>query len=350
MRNKTIVASLVGVLIAIFGAGILMIMMNPEPLIKRALDRQIKVALSAQNIPAGRFEVLFCGTGSPQHHEDRGQPCLGIIANGKLFLFDSGQGSAQRLGQFNAPIRKLDTIFLTHLHSDHMSGLGETLHNGWLYGRQHLVNIVGPPGTEKTLAGFQQAYHDDIEERQRVLGPEYLDSRSGMGTARDVKIDDDAAHTVYEEGGVLIEAFQVNHPDWPYAYGYRFSYRGKVIIVSGDTAYTDVFKRHAQGADILIHEVINLDLMKMAGKFLAKHGSDINQDRLDMISEVHTPTHLVAKTAAESNVKSLVLTHIIPPIPANNLAESYYIKGMDKIYDGEIVFARDGMRIMLFQE
>lgn len=333
------------VLITGLGAGFLFL--NPDALIEKTVQKQVAETFDSQDISDSRFEIIFCGTGSPQRREDRGQPCLGIVAAGKFFLFDAGQGTAQRLNQFRAPLQRLDTIFLTHLHSDHMSGLGETLHNGWLYGRQHLVEVVGPPGTEKVLAGYQQVYEDDIEERQRVLGSEYLDTRSGMGKARDVRIDDEGATTVYKKDGVLIEAFRVDHPDWPYAYGYRVSFKGKLVVISGDTAYTPAFKHHAQGADILIHEALNVDLMAMLASALDKQDTGMDPARMKRISKVHTPTDLVAKTAQEAGVKKLVLTHLIPPIPASRPVERFFSRGMGDIYEGEIIVARDGMRIVL---
>ncbi|MEP4485512.1 MAG: MBL fold metallo-hydrolase [Halioglobus sp.] len=320
---------------------------RPNWIIELAVDSQIEANINAQEISDTTFELLFCGTGSPQHHSDRGQPCLAIVAAGRLFLFDAGQGAAQRLNEFGAPILHLDTVFLTHLHSDHMSGLGEVLHNGWLYGRQHLVDVIGPPGTEKVLAGFQQVYEDDLHERQRVLGEEYLNSTSGMGRGLDVKIEALDLAVVYESGGVVIKAFQVNHPDWPYAYGYRIEYEGKTVVVSGDTAYTPSIGIHAKGADVLIHEALNSDLMTMGGRLLKKHGSVIDEARLDLISSVHTPTELVAKSADEADAGTLIVSHLIPPIPAIGFIEKYFVQGMDKVYDGEIIVARDGMRIKL---
>lgn len=340
------IAIALGVIIAI---AITAVLSNPLGLIATVARNQIIATQQAQNISPSRFEVLFCGTGTPQHHPERGQPCLGIIAGGKFFLIDSGQGTAGRLNQFLAPLSKLDTIFLTHLHSDHMSGLGETLHNGWLYGRQDLVQVVGPPGTKHMLAGFQQAYEDDIAERQRVVGAEYLDTQSGMGAARDVKIDNGEAVPVYDQEGVLIEAFRVDHPDWPYAYGYRISFGGKLVVVSGDTAYSDAVLRHSKGADVLIHEAVNMAMMDMAAKILAETGSPINPDRMQRIAAVHTPTHDVARLAQKAKVKQLVVTHLIPPVPPTSFAEGVFADGMGALFDGELTIARDNMRITLIE-
>lgn len=334
--------------LAILGSiGLAFFALKPDWLIEQLVDRQIAASVAAQDISQSSFEVLFCGTGSPQHHADRGQPCLAIIAGGRLFLFDAGQGAAHRLAEYQAPVLRLDTIFLTHLHSDHISGLGEVLHNGWLYGRQHLVNVQGPPGTEKVLAGYQQLYEDDLQERQRVLGAEYLDSTQGMGDARDIRVEGDQTRVVYDKEGVVVRAFHVNHPDWANAYGYRFEYANKSVVVSGDTAYTPAIGMHASGADLLIHEALNSELMALGGRLLQKYGSVISSDRLELISSVHTPTALVAASAKEAGVPELVVTHLIPPIPAIGAIENRFIRGMDKVFEGKITVARDGMRITL---
>lgn len=210
-----------------------------------------------------------------------------------------------------------------------------------------MVEVVGPPGTVEVLDGFKRQYAADIDERQRVLGPEYLDARSGMGRARDVTVDGEDVVTVYERDGVVIEAFRVAHHAWDYAYGYRVEFDGAAVVLSGDTAYTPAIGRHARNADVLIHEAMSLDLMGMLGEALSVHDAGIRPDRLARIARAHTPTRDVARAAAEAGVPQLVLTHLIPPIPANTLAEGYFVRGMDEIYGGEIRVARDGMRLTL---
>jgi len=334
--------------ILILGLGAsLWIMNNMDRLMANLVESQVVASLEASNISKSRFEVVFCGTGSPQFHPDRSQPCTAVIAGGRLFLFDSGQGTVGQLNKIQAPTRVLETIFLTHLHSDHISGLGETLHNGWLYGRQHLVEVVGPPGTQKMVAGFQQVYADDIAERQRVVGREYLDAQSGMGLGKDTKVEGEQAQLVYDDHGVMVAAFRVEHPDWPYAYGYKLSFGGKTIVISGDTTYSENTRKHAKGADLLIHEAVNMEMMGIIKSVITKYDTGINPDRMDRIAAVHTPTHDLAKLAAEASVDTLVVTHLIPPVPALSIAENYFTEGMEDIFSGELIVARDGMRITL---
>lgn len=323
--------------------------LNKETLMARQIETSVMTLVEAHNFPDTRFEVIFCGTGSPQYNPDRSQPCLGVIAGGRFFLFDSGQGAAQQLNATLSPFQKLDTVFLTHLHSDHISGLADVLHNGWLLGRENLVEVVGPPGTQRLLNGIYLSLTDDLAERQRVLTSEYVQTDTALGIAREVTIDADASVTVFDEDGVVVRAFRVDHPDWPHAYGYRVEFGGKSIVISGDTKYSPSIGTHAQNVDLLIHEVVNLKMMEIIATTLQKNDTGVAPERMALISAVHTPTLDVAKTAVEAKAKTLVLTHLIPPIPANKFVESLYVEGMNDIYDGDIIVARDGMRLTLIE-
>lgn len=322
---------------------------NAAILVNWTIERGVRDGVASQDISPTRFELIFCGTGTPQFFPDRSQPCLGVIAAGKFFLFDAGQNASRQLNATASPFTKLETVFLTHLHSDHMSGVADVLHSSWLMGRQHDVSVVGPPGTQQLLDGIHQGYSNDIEERQRVLGVEYLETTVKLGQAREVIIDNEEAVVVYDADGLVVEAFRVDHPDWPYAYGYRITFGGKTVVVSGDTKYTPAIAKHAQGTDMLIHEAVNLDMMEQIASALREFGGPVDPDRLALISAVHTPTLEVARVAKEANVETLVLTHLIPPIPANFVAEQHYSSGMDEIFQGELVMARDGLRITLIE-
>jgi len=340
---------LAGALLVVLAATLLWFNVDRRSLMQSQIDDNVQQGIDSQNISPTRFEVIFCGTGSPQYNSDRSQPCTGVVAGGRFFLFDAGQGVAQQLNATLAPYQKLSTVFLTHLHSDHMSGLADVLHNGWLLGRQDLVTVVGPPGTERLLAGIALSFGADIKERQRVLGSEYIEADTALGVAREITIEGSAALTVFDQDGVTIHAFRVEHPDWSHAYGYRLEFAGKSIVISGDTRYTAAIGQHAQDADLLIHEVVNLEMMAMAAKSLAKYESVVAPERMALISAVHTPTLQVAQAAVDARAKTLVLTHLIPPIPASGFVESIFIEGMDDIYGGEIIVARDGMRLTLIE-
>lgn len=338
-----------GGLAAVLIVGFLLVQANRSTIIASQIERQVSEAIASQQVGDDVFEIIFCGTGSPQFQPDRGQPCTAIVADEKLFVFDTGQGAAQGLQSAAVPFHSLEAVFLTHLHSDHMSGLGDVLHNSWLYGRQQQVEIVGPPGTERLRDGVAESFAADLDERWNTIGSEYRDADTSMGTGRDVLVEGDELMTVYEQDDVRISAFRVEHPNWAHAYGYKIEHRGKTIVISGDTRYAANLVHHSQGADFLIHEALNVDMMQTISGALRKHGGGIDPERMNLIISVHTPTDELAKLATEADVEHLVLTHLIPPIPANGFVEAEFTAGMDKLYEGDITVARDGMRIDMNQ-
>ena len=304
-----------------------------------------------QTIPAGRFELLFCGTGTPKFSPERSQSCLAVVAGGRLLLFDAGMGAAHQLRTFEAPTEKLEAVFLTHLHSDHVAGLGNVLHDTWHFGRDRQVEIIGPPGTDRVHRGFMAVFTEDEEMRRSGVELGYENKNSAMGQSREVRIETDEAITVYDQAGVVVKAFRVDHPTWRYAYGYRVDYAGTSVVVSGDTAYAPTIVEHGRGADVLVHEAMNVQMMRISAEVLQERAGGgvgaISDERLQFIESRHTPTHEVARVAQEADVETLVVTHFTPPIPANWLAEYAFTRGMGEIFDGQILVARDGTRLRL---
>jgi len=317
------------------------------PVVRKTVAKTIARQKYMTDVDRADIKILFCGTGSPSRSPVRAGPCLALIANGELFLFDAGEGAIGKLHQYQAPVLKLKKIFLTHLHSDHMSGVAEVLHNTWLFGRTKPVTLMGPPGTEKFLRGIQIAYEDDISERMHVLEADGVDPDLAFGSAQEVRINGDGLVTVYKDENLTIEAFRVNHPDWEFAYGYRIQTAGRTIVISGDTTVSDGIKRHSRGADILIHEAMNPSFMSIAGQELEKIDVPISAARISRIADVHTSTLDLAEIASDAQVGSLILTHLIPPIPDNFVARAAFTSGMSDVYEGNITVANDGLWIDL---
>jgi ribonuclease Z len=206
---------------------------------------------SAQN--AETFRVTLLGTASPSPRPMRFGPSTLVEAGGQKLLIDAGRGVPIRLRQLNVPIGKIDALFLTHFHSDHTSGVPDVWLTGWLapaFGqRKGAFHVIGPTGAKQLMDGLQQAYAADIRirEEDEKLSPDDIA----------VTVDEFSRDgVVYEKNGVRVTAFEVNHGDLiKPAYGYRVDYRGKSVVISGDTRFTENVVKYGTGVDVLIHEV-----------------------------------------------------------------------------------------------
>ena len=119
------------------------------------------------------------------------------------------------------------------------------------------------------------------------------------------------------------------------------------MVVSGDTVPSEGIRRYAAGADYLIHEAANLELMRVVGEELERSDVPISSARIARIAEVHTPTLELAGLARDARVRHLVLTHLIPPVPDVLPARRAFTRGMAERYAGPITVAHDGLVIEL---
>ena len=149
-------------------------------------------------------------------------------------------------------------VLLTHFHSDHIGGLGTVNLQRWVAdAATEPMRVIGPPGVERVVAGLNEAYALDRGyappttarrwPRRRVRG--CRPSRSPSPTAR----------TRWRARGGRPEGDRVRRRPRPRrpAVGYRFDYRGRSAVISGDTVYAPALVRVAQGADLLLHDALS---------------------------------------------------------------------------------------------
>ena len=201
------------------------------------------------------FHVTLLGTGTPLPVMARFGPGVLVQAGGHTLLFDSGRGVTQRLFTLKIPLGKIEHVFLTHLHSDHVVGIPDLWLSGWLGApwarRKGPFVITGPVGTVDMMANLEKANAWDIATRikDQNLNPAFV---KPMAT-------DMSEGAVYEKDGLKVSAFKVNHGEKiDPAYGYRIDYDGRSVILSGDTRYTENLVKNAKGADLIIHSVASI--------------------------------------------------------------------------------------------
>jgi ribonuclease Z len=289
--------------------------------------------LAQEKAAEPQIAVHLLGTGAPIPRMDRFGPATLISIAGKRLLFDAGRGVSQRLWQLGIPLGSIDAVFLTHLHSDHLVGLPDLWLTGWLqpeYGRrQTALRIIGPKGTATFADSMKGGFEPDIIYRS---GKEGLPLSGISINAQEI----DGEQIVYQEQGIIVRAFEVDHGAVKPAYGFRIEYAGKKIIISGDTRFNENLIRNAENADVLIHEVVSAAVPLRETPFVQRQYG------------YHTSPEDLARIFGATKPKMAVLTHFVllgnvtypAPTPEDVLKEL-----RDKGYAGPAVAGVDLMRI-----
>ena len=243
--------------------------------------------------------VTLLGTGTPQPRMDRLGPATLVEAGPHRLLFDAGRGVPIRLEQAGVRSGSVGPVFLTHLHSDHVTGLPDLWLTGWLPsfgGRSTPLQVVGPAGTVAMVEGLRAAFAEDVRMRS---AEERLPPGGAGLEGREIAGDG----VVFRDAGVVVEAFLVDHGgELKPAYGYRVSYSGRSVVISGDTRYSPHLVERARGADLLLHEVA------MAPEAMR------DRPPVRFILGHHTSTEEVARVFTQTRPRLAVLTHFaLPP-------------------------------------
>ncbi|MDX2045072.1 MAG: MBL fold metallo-hydrolase [Acidobacteriota bacterium] len=295
----------------------------------------------------GQLHVVMCGTGSPLADATRASSCVAVVAGGEVVLIDVGPGSWRQVAVNRIPTAAVSAVLLTHFHSDHIGDLGEAVTQTWLAGRAKPLEVYGPPGVEKIVAGFAQAFSQDVEYRIAHHTEAMLPRAAAVAVAREVKLKSDTeAAVVFERNGLKVIAFKVEHDPVKPAYGYRLDYKGRSVVISGDTAKSANLAKHAAGADLLIHDVLAKDVMTMAAGNAERSGDKRRAKLVRDILTYHASPTEAAEIANEAKVETLVFTHMVPPLNPP-VTEQMFLRGIADIFKGKVVLAKDGLRFDL---
>lgn len=344
----TTVGVIVGCGLILAGVGVVFRPQIGAWILQQVAHRQAGLDVVA-TLPPG-LHLALCGTGSPLPDPSRAGPCNAIIANGKVFLVDAGEGTSGNLARMGIPAGRIEAIFLTHFHSDHIDGLGSTLMQRWIGGGHDTPTpVYAPEGVERVVDGFNTAYLLDDSYRTSHHGAAIAPPGGAGGKAMMFATADAAAPDgviVYQADGLTVRAFTVNHGPVKPAVGYRFDYQGRSIVISGDTIRSDHLIHVARGADVLVHDALQPRLLKLVTAGLdARHVDNLAQVTRDIV-DYHATPEQAAETAKAAGVHTLILSHVVPPQPMR-YGYAAFMGDAARRFDGPVIVGEDGMMFSL---
>ncbi len=292
---------------------------------------------------SARFEVVFLGTGSPLPSADRCGAGNVIVVGDTNVLVDCGWGAARRLIPSGVRPPTIDVALFTHMHTDHMTDVPDFLFQRWTGGATTPLRVFGPEGTQEMIDGFLLALRRDIGFRLAHHGDK-LHADGIRVEVTEVPASTDATKFL-ELDGCAIESFEVDHFPVVPAFGYRAKFDGRSVVLSGDTSFCESLATASQGADMLVCEALNTQMLDGLIAGLRAGGRENQAALMEDVPSYHIATAEIAKLAAGAGVGELVLSHLIPPLPADDAREAAFTAGMSDTYGGPIRVARDMQRI-----
>jgi ribonuclease Z len=289
------------------------------------------------------LHVGLCGAGSPMPDPTRAGPCTAVLAGRRLYVIDVGAGAQKNLALMNLPPAKVDGVFLTHFHSDHIDGLGELMLQRWAGGANTSpLPVWGPVGVDRVVQGFEAAYALDRGYRIAHHGPIVVPPSGFGGAPHPFTAARDAADVVLiDDGGLKVTAFPVEHHPVEPAVGYRFDYKGRSVVISGDTAPSARIEAAAKGVDVLVHEGLAPNLVMIQHQAAVAGGKTNLAAITHDILSYHTAPEAAAAIAERAGVRYLLFTHIIPPLPVRALEGPWLGRSRD-IFHGTVRVGHDG--------
>jgi ribonuclease BN (tRNA processing enzyme) len=316
-------------------------------------------------------ELVLLGTAAaPMPVAGRGGIASALIVSNRIFLVDCGRGAPSAFVDAGLDFRRLEAVFVTHLHADHVGDLPGVLLYPWGIrtgdrGPLPPILVYGPaspgavpsgdttlrrettihperavPGTtdlvQSILAGY--AYHLNV----MPLDAKMPDA-GGLVRAVDIVVPppaDGAAQkpvVVVDDDGVRITTIAVTHGHATPALAYRFDTPDGSVVFSGDTTVNDDLVSLAHGADILVHCVADL-------RYLESHGTTGTE--LQRMALLHTDVSEVGGVAQRARVGELILTHYLPAEPGAISEEQWAVRA-GKTFSGRTTSGRDGLRRVL---
>jgi len=274
------------------------------------------------------MELQFLGTGAgiPARHRNVASIALKLLQEvNSIWLFDAGEGTQMQILQTSIKPRKIEKIFITHLHGDHLFGLPGLLSSRSFQGGENALTpleIYGPKGIRRFVevalkTSATKINYKIVCQELSEIGGKILDNAHFKVFATPLKHGVPSfGYRIVEENhegelqsqklldlgippgpifGQLKRGEKVKLPDGRILNGHDFvgqARLGRIVAITGDTLKTKETVKLAKDADVLVHEAT------------FEEG-----DEKQAHSYFHSTSKEAAEIARQANVQKLILTH-----------------------------------------
>ncbi len=311
------------------------------------------------------IRVSFMGTAFVPRIAQAANSVFIEVGSGQSFVFDLGMGTLTKYQAMGVPYTRMQHLFITHLHADHMSDLTALYCFGPPHGRVTPMHVYGPSGPklngavydkEGTEAFCEALYAMCAWHREAFsflptdLKPTTENPNPGGGydiVAHEFDYRAEGADAIaYQDDDVTITHFPAAH-DRDGSVSYKLEFKGQSVVFSGDTKPTTWLPKYSKGVDVLIHE------MALTPQTWVEHQSDLYPGddgystnlagSMEVQANSHTPEKGFGQIMAKCKPRLGVITHC-------HFNQDCFIPAMDAVrkqYDGPLAWAIDGMVINL---
>ena len=265
------------------------------------------------------LRIYVCGSASPLGM-GQAQACIAVVTPDHFYLIDSGAGSTQNINRLRLPTGRLQGLLLTHFHSDHIAEIYEVNLGSWVNARPAPLTVYGPEGVQAVVKAINEGYRMDRLYRVAHHGEALLAPELGVLAAQPISVGE-----VLQDGDLKITAYMAEHPPIHPAVGYRIDYRGRSVVVSGDSNVSANTIEVAHGADLLLHDALSLPMVTALASSLEANGRSRQSKIVTDVIDYHASTASLIELIAQSDVDMVAYYHLVP-VPPNSIAESVFMR------------------------
>lgn len=304
------------------------------------------VAAAEERKPTAQFVTLGTG-GGPVMRLKRSQPANAVVVNGAVYLFDAGDGVERQMLVAGLRLPQLRAVFISHHHIDHSGGLASLLVDRWVLGSFAPLPLFGPAGTIAFAKGVGEGY----------VGTEYATASIGKPrpsiassiTAQDLAAEIPSPTLIYSDENIRVLAVANTHYHYPvgseaarnaHSYSYRIEAGSRSFVFTGDTGRSDAVTALAKGADILVSEVMDADMIRTSLSRQPDLTPEAASTMVANMSRDHLLPADVGELARKAGVKAVVLTHLVPGRD-DDAAPDRYGDGVRAVFKGPVTVAKD---------